>query len=422
MKTESRHSVQFYNEYPATDLADYAAKGLRENEGVILILRKENIPVIREFLPQAQGFENAGQLMIFSAQETLVLLSVDGRIDQSKSEFLTELIAWQTQKFGKVRVYGEMVDILAERRDFKAMIALETEWNRIIGLRPIRVHCAYDISRFENSRDLGFFEAAACCHDEAIHANAQGQNDHLMAQRDELIERMRHKLNAENIMSVLGHLCAEMAHDIRSPLAIVRSNVDLILENSKIDRAATANTIYNSLDMISGIVNRTLTLARGSITDPQPVNLSAVVSDTFLMIRSALQRSGIELSAEVEDGLFIMGDAKALQQALLNLILNARDGILESGEGGSIVVSLAKEEAVIELEVRDDGQGLNTAALKAIQKPGFSTKSDGHGLGLQIVREIINEVGGSFECESDPGRCTKMRMMLPALQESPQAL
>lgn len=148
------------------------------------------------------------------------------------------------------------------------------------------------------------------------------------------------------------------------------------------------------------------------------------VLDLRQPIRSAMEGARPEFAARgailepLADGpgsVPVMGDAAALEQLFLNLLLNAAQA---AGTGGRAAVSVEREDASITVRVRDFGPGIAAEQLEHVFEPFYSTRPEGTGLGLAIAQRIAAAHGGDLRLESTPGEGTTARLRLPALQQA----
>ena len=143
--------------------------------------------------------------------------------------------------------------------------------------------------------------------------------------------------------------------------------------------------------------------------------LDAVVNETILLFKNSRNfRTGITIRCEVAPHLAVTGDPQRFRQVFWNLLINAAQAI---GDGGSIGISAApgtgdqSDEVII--RVSDTGTGIANEHLENIFDPFFTTKTDGTGLGLAIVYRIIEDLGGSIDVKSEPGKGTIFTIRLP---------
>jgi signal transduction histidine kinase len=168
---------------------------------------------------------------------------------------------------------------------------------------------------------------------------------------------------------------------------------------------------------VSGIIAQLLDLARRPASEPEPVDLNALVRDTVELVRPGLSAGGLRLDV-LTDPLLprVRGRGNQLQQVLLNLLTNAIDA---TSAGGTVTVRTFGTPRHADLDVADTGSGIPPAEQPHIFEPFFSTKASGRGtgLGLFIAREIVREHRGRIDLSSEPGKGTSFRVRLPALEE-----
>jgi len=136
---------------------------------------------------------------------------------------------------------------------------------------------------------------------------------------------------------------------------------------------------------------------------------------TLAIVKDGLERRGIhldvELMAMVPNIRVGQGD---LEQLLLNLIVNARDAM---ANGGVLSVKIQRSQEKLEIVIRDTGCGIPMEHMSRIQEPFFTTKRDGNGLGLSICRSIVWNARGEMKIESEPGRGTEIKVLLPIIDD-----
>ena len=148
------------------------------------------------------------------------------------------------------------------------------------------------------------------------------------------------------------------------------------------------------------------------------MDLSEVVEDTLLLTGKQLGRDGIHIVTNLDSGLpRVWGDATALEQVLMNLLLNGRDAMPTGGTLRIETGSASDQPGVVRLVVADTGIGMTPEVLAKIAGPFFTTKATGTGLGLSVSYTIIREHGGTVHTESEPGRGTTFTISLPVMSE-----
>ncbi len=225
-------------------------------------------------------------------------------------------------------------------------------------------------------------------------------------------------------LSALGLLAAEVAHEIRNPLTVMKLLYhSLNLKFAATDpRAKDSQIIEAKIEQLNKIVEQILDFARTTEPKLAPVNLNDLVEELGLLVRHKLANQGIKFIRDLQVNLpLVLGDAPQLEQAFLNLILNAAESM---PNGGSLTIksrSLKDQDKTeqIVLEFKDTGEGMTqeqrNRAFKAVLA---TTKVKGSGLGLAIVGRIIETHQGQINILSRIGRGTTMRIKLPVISES----
>jgi signal transduction histidine kinase len=219
-------------------------------------------------------------------------------------------------------------------------------------------------------------------------------------------------------LSALGLLAAEVAHEIRNPLTVMKMLYhSLNLQFPDADpRGKDARIIGEKMELLNRIVEQILDFAR--TTEPRfaPVNLNQIIDELGLLVRHKLKNQNIKLSREMQpDVPPVMGDAAQLEQAFLNLLLNAAEAMPGGGlltirsrtvpEGGVLYVAV---------DFVDTGVGMSDEVSRRAFSSVLSTsKPGGTGLGLAIVGRVIDTHRGKIEIESAVNKGTTVTVMLP---------
>ena len=229
-----------------------------------------------------------------------------------------------------------------------------------------------------------------------------------------------------SLLSERGMLASVLAHEVRSPLTALRFNLhflrSLVEEPSpdpsrQVEMTHACEREVRRLDlMLDDFLQRTQI-----ITDARDASINTVVAEALDFLRSAMESQSIRVITHLEPAdVQVAIGADELRQVLLNLCANAQDAM---PRGGTLVVSTVAEADSALLLVRDNGGGIDPALHDRIFEPFFTTKPRGSGLGLALVRKVISGAGGTIHFESDPGKGTTFRIMLPrsAAQPRPDA-
>jgi signal transduction histidine kinase len=242
----------------------------------------------------------------------------------------------------------------------------------------------------------------------------------------ERIVDVEEQLRQNEKLSALGLLAAEVAHEIRNPLTVMKMLYhSLDLQFSPGDpRAQDAQIMGQKMDHLNKIVEQILDFARSTEPKFTRVNLNKLLDDLGLLTRHKLKNQGIELVRRLDPHLpDITGDATQLEQAFLNLTLNAVEAMPKGGRLTIVTRSLpalrgggaARRVAV---ELGDTGEGMSDEQQRRIFTSLLSTtKAHGTGLGLAIVGRVVETHRGKVKVRSTPGKGTKFTVILPAAPE-----
>ena len=231
----------------------------------------------------------------------------------------------------------------------------------------------------------------------------------------ERVVDVEEQLRQNEKLSALGLLAAEVAHEIRNPLTVMKllyHSLNLKFED-KDPRSKDAQIIEAKIEHLNKIVEQILAFARTTEPKFAPVNLNSLVDELSLLVRHKLANQGIRLVRDLQPDLpLVLGDATQLEQAFLNLILNAAEAM---PEGGSLTIKTrALESAQVVVSFKDTGEGMSSEQQQRAFKTVLSTtKIKGTGIGLAIVGRTIETHHGQIRILSRPGRGTTMRITLP---------
>ncbi len=238
----------------------------------------------------------------------------------------------------------------------------------------------------------------------------------------ERVVDLEEQLRQGEKLGALGLLAAEVAHEIRNPLAVMKllwHSLDLRFPEHD-PRAADVRLMGEKMDHLNRIVERILDFARGAEPRFAPVSINSLIADLDLLTRHKLRAQGIELVRDLDDRLPpLLGDATQLEQAFLNLTLNAAEAM---PAGGRLTIStrgvrLRRGDTApthARVIVCDTGTGMTAEQRdRAFTSMLGTTKATGVGLGLVIVRRIVETHRGTIRLSSRPGAGTRITLVLP---------
>ena len=234
--------------------------------------------------------------------------------------------------------------------------------------------------------------------------------------------KLRSELTYVSRINTMGELAASLAHEINQPLAAILSNAEAIqsmLETRRPDvdeiRAAVADIVSD--DARAGeTIRRLRALFRREELVRSETDLGELLAEVSRIIGSDAVIRNVSLQVDVRHPLRpILADRVQIQQAVINLLLNAFDAVSEAEEHAREVTLSAHEEdsGCLKLIVHDSGRGIEPDALPRIFDAFFTTKPNGMGMGLAISRSIVEAHRGRLSVSSNPGRGTTFEITLP---------
>lgn len=237
----------------------------------------------------------------------------------------------------------------------------------------------------------------------------------LEAERAEL----RNRLTQSEKLAALGQLVAGIAHELNNPLQGVLGHLELLRTTGAFPKALRRDMqlIYREADRAAKIVRNLLVFAGSRKLTRRRLSVNAVLSRAIALRASACRASGIEILRHYDEKLpRVQGDPVLLQQALLNIIINAEQAVGEAG-GERIEISTTWDPALamIVITVRDTGHGIPADVLPRIFEPFYTTKEvgKGTGLGLAIAYGIVQEHGGEILASNHPEGGARFTVALP---------
>jgi signal transduction histidine kinase/ActR/RegA family two-component response regulator len=249
-----------------------------------------------------------------------------------------------------------------------------------------------------------------------------GEQGAVISIRDVTDERAtQQKLFQASKLASLGELAAGVAHEVNNPLTGILGFTELLLA-----RPDLTQPVIESLQEIHGLARRTNQITMDLLLFARvqreggfrAVSLRAVVKDTMKLLETSYRNLHLELVADLgpdDDRLLALGDQGKIQQIVMNLAQNAKDAITMAGKGHRIVFRGRRQKGEIVFEVEDDGPGIPDRVRSKVFEPFFTTKpiGKGTGLGLAIVNRIVEEHKGRLTIDTEEGRGTIFRIVLP---------
>lgn len=226
-------------------------------------------------------------------------------------------------------------------------------------------------------------------------------------------ERTQLQLERSNKLSMVGQMAASVAHEIKNPLASIKGALEIIGDESTPakDRREFRETAIKEVRRIDGTISEFLEFARPRQGRFEKLDLSDTLRTSLKQIEVHASKAGLQLVGRIKDDIHITGDSEKIHQVILNLLINA---IQASASGSAIEVHLDRgggDSAVV--TIRDHGKGMTPEEQERVFEPFYSTKPTGTGLGLPIVKGIIESHRGDISLDSTPGHGTTVTITFP---------
>ena len=237
----------------------------------------------------------------------------------------------------------------------------------------------------------------------------------------ERLRRAQADLAHLNRVSTMGELTASLAHEIKQPMFAAAADAETCVRWLARDRPdlteaqQAAFRLMKDVTRASDIINRIVLLFKKDVPHRELVDVNGVVEEMIALLRNEANRYSISIYAELTEGLpHIMADRVALQQVLMNLMLNAIEAMKELSPPGKLTITTRRDENYqLLVSVADTGVGLPPERAEQIFTAFFTSKPQGIGMGLPISRSIIESHGGRLWATSNPGPGATFQFALP---------
>ena len=219
------------------------------------------------------------------------------------------------------------------------------------------------------------------------------------------IDQLRDQLLHLEKLSTIGQVAAGLAHEMGTPLGVIAIRIEQLLERASDDRQKSALTVMREqIERINRIIRQLLDSSRPTAARMQEISVHDTVSQVAELVSQRYEAHKIGLHVRVGEAVRAFANPDQFQQVILNLLVNAGDAC-RPGDKVEIRIAESKDEAGrIGVEVVDTGPGIPADVLPSVFEPFFTTKppGEGTGLGLTIVREILERHHGKIELRSSP--------------------
>jgi len=231
------------------------------------------------------------------------------------------------------------------------------------------------------------------------------------------IKQMELRMRQADRLAAVGRLSANMAHEIRNPLASMSGAIEALTRELPADaaRSRLVEIVLRESERLNHIVGDFLEYARPSPLSPLDVNVTEILDEVLLLIEHRALPTNLKVTREYGETLPTRADPQRLRQAVWNLSLNA---VQSMPEGGDMRVGAehvpGPNGGRLKIWISDSGCGIPETDMPHIFEPFFSTKPEGSGIGLALVYRVLEEHGGLVEVRSRVGEGTTFTLTLPA--------
>jgi len=231
------------------------------------------------------------------------------------------------------------------------------------------------------------------------------------------VSALREQLRAAQGLATVGRMAAMVAHEFNNILTPIINYAHMASKDPSLVAKAISHSIQGG-QRAAAICNTILGMTGEWNLPPEAVNLLELANETFSMLVRTPQKDRIEMTVDIDRELVVSAPRVALQQVLVNLIMNARAALQATDAPRRIRISARREGRMVAIAVRDNGQGIATEDLEKVFQPFFTTRRSegslqGHGLGLAVCQDIADAAGWGIGVQSTLGKGTTFTIHIP---------
>lgn len=443
--SDTDHFVQFYETdgFLLNSLSGFIGSAIKSHDAAIVIATESHRAGLDELL-LANGLDltvakTTGQYLSLDAADTLSRFMVDGAPEPTSfKEVLGGIIASVTDGRARVRAFGEMVALLWAEGNYAGAIRLEELWNELQSAHSFSLLCAYPMNGFAGEKFVDSHGDVCTAHSRVIPTESYpGVSDpdarlraiaQLQQKANSLEKEIRERACAEEALRlalareqmarseaqvanrIKDEFLATVSHELRTPLNAIIGWSHL-LRSGRLDEATVAKAVEtidrnakSQAQLIEDILDVSRMITGKLKLNNEPVDLAAVINAAIDSVQLAADAKQIQLAVTLDPSArHTIGDKNRLQQVVWNLLANA---IKFTPANGRIEVKVGRAGRNAQLCVSDTGEGISTEFLPFIfdrfrQADGTNTRQHGGlGLGLSIVRQLVELHGGTIKAES----------------------
>ena len=361
---------------------------------------KKNRDKTQHYIDRVEKLANYIQDILRSLRTCVITWTIDGKVETANAASETELgEIFPNLKGLSIRSFlkkvnknsrADFIDALRKLDESNRQFDLEFDWPEHGGARVFQGSFSY---LKDNEKPYGFILSL-----------------NNITQRKIIEQQLYH---ADKLSSI-GQLAASVAHEIKNPLASIKTLGQLLQEEITEDEDCReyVDVIVSEVNRLNGVVEQLLKYAKPEGSSLKNVPFAEVITPVLSLVKHESERHQVVLTAEYSPELNVYVDSEKIKQVFLNLVFN---GIQAMKNGGSLTIRAFQEfdSQWTAFEIEDTGAGMPKEVVDRIFEPFFTTKQRGTGLGLAIVKKIIDLHGGKIEVSSITGEGTKILIYLP---------
>jgi signal transduction histidine kinase len=233
-----------------------------------------------------------------------------------------------------------------------------------------------------------------------------------LADANAQIQQAEEAVRRSDRLAALGQLSAGLAHELRNPLATIRTSAEMLTRNLGSENEVArevAGFIGSEVDRANSLITRFLQFARPLQLRLEKADVAQTLDRAVILAQREAPEIAIYKNYQPDIPPFPF-DAELLERVFYNLLLNAAQA---TAPGGAVTLKLRAFGGTAEISIIDRGVGIDPKQMNSIFNPFFTTKPQGVGLGLAIVAKIVDEHGGKIAVESEPGKGSIFCVLLP---------
>ncbi|WP_232508045.1 sensor histidine kinase [Desulfobacula toluolica] len=239
------------------------------------------------------------------------------------------------------------------------------------------------------------------------------QGEKIIEKRADERRKLEEKLHQAEHLSAIGEMTAGVSHEIRNPLGIIKSSAQLLKKKmDKLDaKSQIPDIIVEESARLDNIITDFLDFARPKIPDIHPCRVEELIEKNIAYLNPQIEEHDVQIIKDIPDDLpEILADSTMLYQAFLNILINAFQSLKNNG---CITIRIKHDYTNICINFIDNGEGINEQILKKIWTPFFTTKDTGTGLGLGIVKNMIEAHNGTITIVNMEPKGANVEVTLP---------